>query len=907
MERSFRLDRSRALRAAFCFTACSLLAFGCAASAPTAAPQPTKVAVATIPDGGDSGAHPAHAVDRELACNGSKALRDMEQMRREMQSSAQDATPESDDTGMYEYRVTSPDRCGVAKNNVDASMKAILAAPPPATPRASARPNAPWSAGAPQRLSLVQNRFRLTSAELLALRKNGFFASDRLEVDSYGAAFHDVFQSELPVFVSMDALFNAVYAAHDGLLAEFEEGRLMPALQEMLGRMACTLPDAAPDYGDETANDVDLYLTVARSLLGMADKSVLGASDEQAAALAQLAQDATQFRGIGGEDAVVMFGRPRAIDFTQYTPRGHYATHFTLGGYFRASMWLSRLEFNLVSRSCRSSHPSTGPDPSETPREELAALALADLVERSGATPMLELLDKSWALFAGVREDVGMKDLVALRKNAGITSLRDPDAPAKLRAAIGDGFRRTARLHYMPEGAPELPAIATMLGPRVVPDAAAMRPLVNDAVPNRFMVGPGDVGYMLGHDRAKAYLARDLAAFPTLPRALDDARAIAAKKPATNDLYSTWFAAVRAVADDQGPGTFPSFTRTDAYRDMKMDTAITAYGEIRHNYVLLAGQPYDAYGCEIPDGYVEPAPKVLDALVAYAKSGEDAMRVLDPLSMGAGGAYFAKLGRIASVLRRIVERELSGEPLTAEEKRFLGVIAEYLPFDPGCVDSCAPPHYSGWWFDLFPKRKDGLLEPAFIADYYTSSNLGQAAYIGARKPVMGVFVVEQNGPPRVFVGPVARGFGQPGPISPRLGDADALSLPKVDAPWLASYVVKSPEEPPLLIEAARPPGTNGVTWSIDVTSTKELGPVTVTLLDHHRRALKSATRRVGTQKVTLAIAVPRGTDVTGLFVSVGGADFAWTPPQEKEIWNGLTFALGDMRQVLAAKRAAEQN
>ena len=54
--------------------------------------------------------------------------------------------------------------------------------------------------------------------------------SARLEADSYGSAFHEIFQSELPLYVSMDALFHAVYAANDGIIGDLEEGRLAPAL-----------------------------------------------------------------------------------------------------------------------------------------------------------------------------------------------------------------------------------------------------------------------------------------------------------------------------------------------------------------------------------------------------------------------------------------------------------------------------------------------------------------------------------------------------------------------------------------------------------------------------------------------------------------------------------------------------
>ncbi len=851
-------------------------------------------------------------VNREQACQGDHALREQEANLVQVRAwQAENATLSPDEGGFSDYRVSSKVRCEVAENNVEDTLKAILAQSAPA-PKVLAR-GAHWDGNSePLFLSKVNERFRLTADERRALGKNGFFASDRMVADSYGSAFHDVFQSELPVFISMDALFQAVFAAHDGLLADIEAGRLLPALSELLARMSCALPDAAKSYPEETAHDLDVYLTVARMLLHQTDRAVLGDADvdDEARALATLAEEGTSMRGADGTDPVVLFGRPRVIDFTQYTPRGHYASSpLMLDSYFRTVMWLSRLELNVKTRGGQSSQPGASPDRSETPREAQLALALTDLADRSGALPLIETMDRGFSLLAGKREDLGVHDVLALRKKAGIDGQFDTGAGRKLTAAIGDDFKRTARLHFMPQGVTDLPAIMTLLGPRVTPDAAALRPLVHDEVMDRYMVTPMDIGFIVGHDRARTYMGNELSAFPGLGAALNRSRAeLTASSSTGDDLYGAWLRAARATAEPQGEGAFPSFTTTDAYRDMKMNTAVAAFGQIRHNHVLLAGQAYDAYGCEIPDGYVEPAPKVLDALIAYAARGQAAMDGLDATRMSGGHAYFEKLSRVLRALRVIVARELAGEPLRPEERRFLSLVAEYVPRDPMCMDSCAPPHYSGWWFDLHPKRKDGLSDPSFVIDYYTSTNLQAAAYLGAEKPVMGVFVVDQGGPPRAYVGPVARAFGQPGPIAPRLTDADAPRLPTHTAPWRASYEVRGPTEPPLLVKADRPTikrGDKEESWNLELTSTRDLGAVAVTILDHHRRKLATIEKPVGVKGTKFTFRVPRDRDVSGMFVRVDGKDFGWVPPKEKEIFDGLTFALGPMRADLEKQRAKE--
>src|SRR5262249_1471094 len=154
----------------------------------------------------------------------------------------------------------------------------------------------------------------------------------------------------------------------------------------------------------------------------------------------------------------------------------------------------------------------------------------------------------------------------------------------RLKAAIGDRFARTTRLHPMPAGARELPAIATLIGPRIVADAGALTLLANGAVPDRNQLRIADLAYTFRLDRAKTWLAKDLAAFPTLGRQLEAARAQIARAPFGDDLYGAWLAAICAFADP-AEGTLPSFLEGPAGADLRLNSIAAAYGQIKHNYV----------------------------------------------------------------------------------------------------------------------------------------------------------------------------------------------------------------------------------------------------------------------------------------------------------------------------------
>ena len=723
----------------------------------------------------------------------------------------------------------------------------------------------------------VVGRYPLSLAERTQLQKTGFVVAERLTHSTYGWAFHELYQSQLPLYISVDAILHAIYASNDKLLATVESERLATLLQSVLQAMHCALAAQAASFPSEQARDVDLYLTVARSLLaGAKVASVLGTDAEVSALLSAIEKP-------GGLVEISLFGRPRSIDFGAYQPRGHYDGK--LAQYFQAVMWLSRLELNLVSRGCRSSQPGMQKDPSETPREGVLALALVELAERAGAMEAIALLDRAFALFAGRREDVSIADLAALRKRAGLSGAPSLDDAPKLRAAIGKDFVRTARLHPMPPGVQdaELPVIATFLGPRVVPDTSAVHRLVNDAIPNRHLLHAGDIAYVLGLDRGRSHLQKDLAAFPSLDPALVAARTQLLSNLGGPDLYSVWLSALTKLAAPAS-GVVPSFMTNEAFADLRMNSLVAGFAQLRHNNVLLAGQEIGAAGCEIPDGYVDPVPAVYDALLEYSRRGEALMATLDPSDALGTRAYFDRLSRTLRVLSAIVQDELAGRPLSVEQRRFLSMVAEFHPPSTG-----GPATYTGWYFDLFRSRqKDGLADAALIADYYLSAETQEAAHVGVSPPQLGFFVVDTGGPPRLFVGPLARAFESVGTSAKRFRDSDVDAAPKVE-PWAKSYRVAGLPEPPLVVEQ------RGDDFA--VFSSRDLGPVTLTALDHHRRPLRSLTLPVG-QKAVLFRFGPAGQGrraIEALRVRVGTFTYVAVAHENAIEMSPIDFTLGGMR------------
>src|SRR6185437_6868727 len=95
--------------------------------------------------------------------------------------------------------------CGVADDNL-ARVEQAIAAEPTDGPAASSRP---WDRRSkPKFDALVDARFHLLPDERARLAANGFVVPARLELGGYAMAFHEIYQSQLPVYVSIDAILD---------------------------------------------------------------------------------------------------------------------------------------------------------------------------------------------------------------------------------------------------------------------------------------------------------------------------------------------------------------------------------------------------------------------------------------------------------------------------------------------------------------------------------------------------------------------------------------------------------------------------------------------------------------------------------------------------------------------------
>lgn len=190
--------------------------------------------------------------------------------------------------------------------------------------------------------------YRLTTDERSLLRNHGFVVTERLQRNSFGEAFLEIYKRDLPVFVSTDAILHALHMSWDAILMEVEKTILTRKLDSLLARLHGQLPALAARYSsvpplETMLNDVDIYLTVPRMLLGTATGPEFSENAGTVQKLLALikAERPSLYKLFSDNE--------RTIDFSQFTVRGHYTQSVELSRYFQAMIWLGRTEIYLIA------------------------------------------------------------------------------------------------------------------------------------------------------------------------------------------------------------------------------------------------------------------------------------------------------------------------------------------------------------------------------------------------------------------------------------------------------------------------------------------------------------------------------------------------------------------------------
>lgn len=655
-----------------------------------------------------------------------------------------------------------------------------------------------------QYLSLINaSPLALSIGETQILGRNGFVISDSQRFCSFYHGLDSIYAADLPVFVSADAILEAVHRSYDAALKELETTYLIQEVTDILSGMRARL--SSVDASDELRADADLYLAVAAGLLsGATTGSVTGASG---AKVSELLSSAKAASGLG---EVTLFGQRQSLDWSQFAPRGHYTETPELQQYFRAMIWLGRTPMRLVATDEMGNQRLMR-------RQVDAAFLMSELLNEDGLVRWRNV-EEVLAAFVGENDNMTPAEIPALLAALGVTDRAGTAAvdDATLMNALllgGYGSQRIVS-QIMYNGIDKtLPAerVFLLFGQRYVVDAHVFSNVVYDRVGGgsvkRMMPSTLDVAYAaLGNDDALPLLSGQLTQFGYAPE-LESMRILVDEHGDDywqSSLYTRWLGALRALSPatalaPTNTAALPAIAKSAPWGRRILNTQLGSWAELRHDTLLYAKQSYTSYpACEYPDAYVDPYPEFFSRLTKLAERGVEVAALVEKVtgtSSTALTAYFTKLASTATMLHDMATEELTGAPFTQDQIDFVNRAVRFKEVDVVCATVMQP---SGWYVDLFLNQADITKCQPTIADVHTQpadaagTEVGRILHVGTGYPRLMVTTMDTCTGPKAYVGVVFAYHERIAEKWKRLTDeewgTEVASKSPADVEWMSDLV-----------------------------------------------------------------------------------------------------------------------
>lgn len=548
----------------------------------------------------------------------------------------------------------------------------------------------------------------------------------------------------------------------------------------------------------ELADKPDVAESVEGALKGLA-KYKKQFSPEVFGRMTQEIRNIYQAEGVGVSPLYGQYGPEGEVktDYTQFTPRSHYAKTSLLRAYFRAMMYLGRNSYLL-------NNPVAVSD----------ALLVAYLMASPGSDG--QPLTKDWqklmeitSFYAGASDDIGYPEwrefLVKVlgRENFSPAEAVNPEVLTKIAQQLGE--LRPPRIlsdvvvsESVPQQTKEELLASTkafrIFGQRFTFDGWILGRLTAGeekvavrlpSTPTALFV-PAALSDNAAREFAGAFLKQEAPPFSDAEVSafygkLDEVAADL-KKVTEVEWYSSvgtaWLKLLGTLPQKFGPG-YPLYMQGKLFPLKQLQTFLGSYAELKHDTLLYvkqnfaeAGDGGDENRPPVPRGFVEPNMafwQELARLVDYTAAGFK--------RYGLFKKELEEFGRLSSFKNRInfytslAAKELNGAPLSEEEYEKLR--SDNLSF-------MAEPLVEGAILEEKEKRA-GL-----IADIHTDAVKGQILYEATGEPYFIVALVGNEGVSRLTVGAAYNYYEFTGPLASRYTDAD----------WQARVYQTQPKLPP---------------------------------------------------------------------------------------------------------------
>ncbi|QED28070.1 DUF3160 domain-containing protein [Microvenator marinus] len=541
--------------------------------------------------------------------------------------------------------------------------------------------------------------------------------------------------------------------------------------------------DSVVNARQELENPWDRHPPVAGALAGEIPKALSSLPAELKAEVESNITKIMAHEGLG-ELKVPGMAEPVALDWSQFKIRGNYAEN-DLGGYFLAMTWFAQAPLPF----------------------DASLVGLLDVMEKTAIGSDNAL--KTWsdvnatiAAFMGKPVDATVSHAVEGRRNH--RDAFEPFDAAKVKEILS--ALRGPVLIRDPSGADERAIKVVFLPKRVGLDTTFFRRLLHPDVPMRPFPSGLDVMSVLGSSTAyelgaAAQSEEWRAAWVKQMDGLREVTPGPADAYWSTDIYHAWLAVLGVLADASAVDGLP-YTKTNAWRERSVFSALGGYVQLKHSAVLYAGQDYSAEcGGDVtllaymeqpilptPRGSVDPNPAFFRAIEALTARVYKDLWKRDEPNFDPYAEEILNSRALASRLAEIAEKEVQGSALSEEDLQFIEFFGAKLEqitlmmigeFTPGPATVLGE-----------QRAENGV---ALVTDIHTNITRNEALQIGIG-PLMDMWVAVPDGVASTMTqGAIFSYYEFQQPISERLTDAEWHKLlksekkPELPA-WTSSFV-----------------------------------------------------------------------------------------------------------------------
>ncbi len=462
-----------------------------------------------------------------------------------------------------------------------------------------------------------------------------------------------------PVFVTTDAAYHTWHLVFDKLLRSLEQELLLPKLETLVAGLleaaGAQTAEAAGTPVEDAASRAEQLFQVAAAELGL--PVTLGPLAEQEMALVD---------AHGGLEDSPIASAP--VDYSLFTPRGHYTRNADLTRYFVAMSVLGQLA------SCL---PGTIDCPGLEPART-AILAARALARNPELVELWRELYEPTAFLVGLADDYTPIEVAAAAQAAVPAGLEDATAFAD-DAVVQNVVEALAAARPVLIS-PDRAAIRFM-GTRFVIDSYVLDqllyPNVGTSDKPRLIPSALDLAAAFGSEFAHGVLEQmGETAYENYDAQLEALREVVAARPPEDwgsTVYDAWLAAVEPMFVSRAEA-YPDFMRTEAWAAKAHQTGFGSYAELKHDTILYTKQAVAEGGDGLPipsrRNWVEPEPVAFARLAAVAdlmRAGLDERGLLTEEQAG----LLRDATELFGFLERVAQDELAGGPISRKDNERL--------------------------------------------------------------------------------------------------------------------------------------------------------------------------------------------------------------------------------------------